>query len=67
MSIAYYKQDEDNPDLVLVCPYDGSELLVSEYGETYICQDNHHEVGVFDAMTRQSYRLQRSNTMEDQT
>lgn len=54
--IGYYRQDEQNPDHVLVCPMDGSELLVSEYGERYVCEAYFHDVAPYEAVTRAEYR-----------
>lgn len=55
MSVGYLKQDEEDSDLVLVCPIDGSELLVSEYGGSYVCKANFHEVSPDLAITRETY------------
>lgn len=38
MSIAYYKQEEED-EPKLVCPECGREVLVSEYGELGFCKD----------------------------
>ena len=68
MSVAYYKQDEDNPNLVLVCPYDGSELLVSEFGERYVCEEHYHDVLSEDAITRESWNSRvLTRTQEEST
>ena len=59
--IGYHRQDEQNPDHVLVCHMDGSELLVSEYGERYVCTAYIHDVAPYEAVTRAEYRAKHPN------
>ena len=63
MRIPFYKQAEtDDP---LVCPYDGSELLVSEFGETYVCEDHYHDVSAFDAVLKSEYFKKRGKSRDN--
>jgi len=57
MSIAYMEveKDSEHPEFDEVCPYDGSDLLISEYGDNYLCKENHHILTYFDVISRQTW------------
>ena len=55
MSTAFYKQDEEDYFLRLVCPECGDEVFISEYGETVFCESCGEEYPSSMAPTRQDY------------
>ena len=48
MSIAYYSQEEENDEDVLVCPECGRPVLISEYGELGLCERCGEEYPISD-------------------
>lgn len=52
---AFYKQDEDDYNLRLVCPACGDEVLLSEYRETVFCEACGDEFPIFNALSRINY------------
>ena len=60
MSIGYYSQDDDgsphfeeDPKNRLVCPNCGEDVLISEYGETWLCEGCYEEGMVNDLHCRE--------------
>ena len=61
MSIGYYSQDDDgsphfeeDPKNRLVCPDCDEDVLISEYGETWLCEGCYEEGQVKDLRCRES-------------
>ena len=59
MSIGYNSQDdegsinfEENPNARLVCPECDDDVLISEYGDTWLCEGCFEEGKVTDLHTR---------------
>ena len=52
MSTSYYEQPEENLDNRLVCPNCGKDVLISEFGELGMCQEDFEAWPVSDLHTR---------------